>query len=46
MICTAHYLLKEFKARLSRAPLRAILKYVYSNYESMTDNGGIALAKK
>jgi hypothetical protein len=34
-------LLKEFKARLSRAPLRAILKYVYTRYEEMTDRSKI-----
>lgn len=34
-------LLKEFKGRLSTAPLRAILKYVYSRYEDMTERSKI-----
>jgi len=29
-------LLREFKARIVKAPLRALLQYVYKNYESMT----------
>ncbi|MFW6155164.1 MAG: hypothetical protein ACOC95_08110 [Planctomycetota bacterium] len=29
-------LLREFKRRITNAPLRAILKYVYENYEDMT----------
>ncbi|HET6246621.1 MAG TPA: hypothetical protein VFE47_02895 [Tepidisphaeraceae bacterium] len=34
-------LLKEFKARLVRAPLRAILKYVYSTYPDLTEKSKI-----
>jgi hypothetical protein len=33
--------LKEFKARLSRAPLRAILKYVYKTYPELTEKSKI-----
>jgi hypothetical protein len=34
-------LLKEFKARMSSAPLRAILRYVYRNYPDMTPKSKI-----
>lgn len=34
-------LLKEFKKRTSAVPLRALLKYVYENYEGMTDRSTI-----
>jgi hypothetical protein len=34
-------LLKEFKARLSGAPLRAILKYVYQTYPEFTEKSRI-----
>lgn len=34
-------LLKTFKARLVGVPLRAILRYVYTNYESMTTRSKI-----
>ncbi len=34
-------LLKEFKARLSAAPLRAILRYVYKTYPAETSNSTI-----
>lgn len=34
-------LLREFKARLLKVPLRALLKYVYENYESQTTNSKI-----
>lgn len=34
-------LLKTFKAKLVNAPLRAILRYVYSNYGSMTTKSKI-----
>lgn len=35
-------LLKAFKTRISTAPLRAILKYVYRSYPGMTDESLIA----
>lgn len=34
-------LLREFKARLQSVPLRALLKYVYENYESQTTRSKI-----
>jgi len=34
-------LLREFKARLLKVPLRALLKYVYENYESQTTKSKI-----
>lgn len=34
-------LLKEFKARTIKVPLRALLKYVYENYENMTSKSKI-----
>lgn len=34
-------LLREFKARLVDVPLRALLKYVYENYESQTEKSQI-----
>jgi uncharacterized protein YwgA len=34
-------LLREFKRKLASAPLRAILQYVYSNYEEMTERSKI-----
>ena len=34
-------LLRTFKAKLANAPLRAILRYVYSNYGSMTTHSKI-----
>jgi uncharacterized protein len=34
-------LLQEFKARLGQAPLRAILKYVYTTYPETTDKSQI-----
>jgi hypothetical protein len=34
-------LLREFKKRTSTVPLRALLKYVYENYEGMTDRSTI-----
>ncbi len=34
-------LLKEFKSRLVDVPLRALLKYVYENYESQTTKSQI-----
>lgn len=34
-------LLREFKARLLKVPLRALLKYVYENYETQTTRSKI-----
>ena len=34
-------ILKEFKSRIVKAPLRALLKYVYENYEHMTTKSRI-----
>lgn len=34
-------LLIEFKSKINKLPLNAILKYVYSNYEDMTENSEI-----
>ncbi len=34
-------LLKEFKARTARVPLRALLEYVYKNYENQTTRSRI-----
>jgi hypothetical protein len=38
---TQQELLKNFKSRLSTAPLRAILKHVYTQYEDMTSHSKI-----